>query len=169
MSEPAVVMEGTAAAADGASVSAAVVDDAAREHGGVTPTHGRNIQEQKAWFIQRAKAHRAAALEANKKQLSSAELLAAAAQPPNSSEMSTEAACAASSPPTGAAVEVASGSAVAAATQEATPGPVAVDVSDSQPADSCSLPERGKGPPAGVSEPSPLRGTPRDGPQHPTP
>lgn len=38
------------------------IDDEARENGGVAPTHGRTMNQQKAWFLQRAAAHRAAAL-----------------------------------------------------------------------------------------------------------
>ena len=41
--------------------STADVDEEARTNGGVTPTHGRTMKEQKAWFVQRAAAHRAAA------------------------------------------------------------------------------------------------------------
>ena len=44
--------------------STADLDDEVRENGGVRPTHGRTMQEQKEWFRQRAAAHRAAAMAA---------------------------------------------------------------------------------------------------------
>ena len=48
-----------AAASNSAPVAAAAsgVDAEARENGGVKPTHGRTMNEQKKWFLQKAKNH----------------------------------------------------------------------------------------------------------------
>lgn len=64
------------------SVPTPIVDAEARENGGVTPTHGRTREGQKAWFLQRAAAHRAAVLkaQASSKPTTSAEDALAAAK-----------------------------------------------------------------------------------------
>ena len=76
----------------GSTASSVVIDAEARENGGVTPSHGRTMNQQKAWFLKRAAEHAAkrkvnepkvSAVEAARaEQIASAQLSAPPAAPP---------------------------------------------------------------------------------------
>ena len=115
------------------------VDDEARENGGVKPTHNRTMAGQKAWFLQRAAAHRAAVLKSAPSTTKSAEETLAAAK----ADFACRSEGAPSAPPPTAPTGAAASSSPAATESQApaasTPPPAAqppaVDVSDSAPAD----------------------------------
>jgi hypothetical protein len=108
------------AAVAAAAPSGDGVDSEARENGGVKPTHGRTMKEQKAWFLQRAKAHvsqSASVVAAEQKRTAPKEDHYPFDRPPPPSDSADTSSTPSGAPPAPppAAIDVTDGSAPAAA------------------------------------------------------